>query len=493
MPREQLLGLASDVDRLLTAGAMTAAGHDGLSRRARTLRELSQKVTALQPVADAVERVIKSSPREVGRPFLDLVVMARQLRGSLSGSGAEGSLQEVEASEPWQTSMPTREVYAAHDALNGDASSSLLKDAAERPVIGDLRLVPSALAALESGNAQLADVVADKVLPPLGRGILPNLLTNFDVKGKAADARRLRVICKIDAKKGAELVRNALTEGSPPLKIEAVECLPDVGEPGEAEKVGLELWKGKNKELRRAALSALRTATSDEALEVLIQALQMDDWQYVQPTQEALGRCAHPKATERLLSEVKERYAALPPPVPKAKKGAKKETREAAEKAELARTKSLTTLCKFINALAARRTIADKRLGEQILDLLGTLLEDQDDTLRNSAIEALGTIGTPALKYLAKIIDLLKSEVLSYTCTQAIANIEPEGMTVIPAVVKLLEDRAPVVRINALMILRCYGARAKTAEVLVDKLCKDRDNQVKEWARITLERIQGTA
>lgn len=491
MPREQLLGLASDVDRLLTAGAMTAAGHDGLSRRARTLRELSQKVTALQPVADAVERVTKSSPREVGRPFLDLVVMARQLRGSLSGSGAEGSLQDVEASESWQTSMPTREVYAAHDALNGDASSSLLKDAAERPVIGDLRLVPSALAALESGNAQLADVVADKVLPPLGRGVLPNLLAKLDVKGKAADARRLRVICKIDATKGAELVRKALAEGSPPLKIQAVECLPDVAEPGEAERIGLEMWKGKNKELRLAALSALRTATGEEALEVLVQALQMDEWHHVRRAQEVLGESSHTKATERLLHEIKDRYAALPAPVPKAKKGAKKEIREAVEKAEQARTKALVNLCAFINAISARHRHADKRFGEQILELLGTLLEEQDDILRNSVVEALGTIGTPARKYLTRIIEYLNSDDRSLDFERAVVSIDPEGTTAIPAVVKLLEE--PVARTNALMVLWNYGSKAKTAEALVAKLCKDRDNQVKGWAQMTLSRIQGGA
>ena len=491
MPREQLLGLASDVDRLLTAGATTAAGHDGLSRRSRTLRELSQKVTALQPVADAVDRVTNSSPREVGRPFLDLVVMARQLRGSLSGSGAEGSMQAVEASGSWQTAMPTRDVYAAHDALMGDASSSQLKDVAERPVIGDLRLVPSALAALESGNIHLADVVADKVLPPLGRSILSDLLAKFDVKGKAVDARRLRAICKIDASKGAELARKAFSEGSPSLRIQALECLPDVGRPGEAEEAGLEQWQAKKMDMRLAALSALRKATGDKALEVLIQALQMDEWQYFRRAQEVLGECSHPKATERLLYEVKERYAAFPQPPLKPKKGAKKEIREAVEKAEQARTKSLGNLCKFINALAARQATADKRLGEQILDLLGPLLEDKDAALRSSVVDALGAIGPPARKFLTWIIEHLKSDDVPGDAAQAVFNIEPEGTTAIPAVVKLLEEPAAAARRNALMVLWKYGSKAKTAEALVAKLCNDRDNHVKRWAQIVLTSIQG--
>src|SRR5690242_12364625 len=103
MPRDQLLGLVADVDRLLAAGATAAVGNDGLSRRGRTLRELGQKVAALQPVADAVQRVTTASTREAGRAFLDLVVIARQLRGSLAGTGPEGPLQVIESSDSWQT------------------------------------------------------------------------------------------------------------------------------------------------------------------------------------------------------------------------------------------------------------------------------------------------------------------------------------------------------------------------------------------------------
>src|SRR5581483_4896158 len=165
MPREQLLGLVADVDRLLAAGATAAVGHDGLSRRGRTLRELGQKVSALQPVAEAVERVTTAGTREVGRAFLDLVVVARQLRGSLAGTGPAGELQAIEESGPWQTSMPTRDVYNTHEALATDASSAALKEAMEREVTGDLRLLPSVLAALESNKSSIADPVADKVLP----------------------------------------------------------------------------------------------------------------------------------------------------------------------------------------------------------------------------------------------------------------------------------------------------------------------------------------
>ncbi|HWG44441.1 MAG TPA: HEAT repeat domain-containing protein [Gemmataceae bacterium] len=589
MPREQLLGLANDVDRLLAAGAATAAGHDGLSRRARTLRELGQKVAALQPVADAVERVTASSSREIGRAFLDLVMMARQLRGSLAGAGSDGALQDVEKSGPWQTPTLARDVYAAHESLTGDASASALHDVAERQVTGDLRLLPSALAALESGNTHLADLVADKVLPAVGRGVLPDLLAKLNLQGKSADARRLRAVCKIDPKLGAELVRKGLSEGSPALKIQSLECLPDVGRPGEAEKAGLELCREKKKDVRVAALRALRKATSDEALEALIQTLLESDWQIVQPAQEVLAELPHPKTTERLLHEVEERVATLPPPIAKPKKGAKKEVVKTAKKAEAARDKAIEDLIFILQALGGRKdassprvlkvlltlahyteenvrlevvgllaklgpdvkevvpalleavsdasedvretaidalaefppekreaaipTLIDlagnakgkenilyqivgmlpkhmDRFGDKILDLLGQLLKAKNNYVASEAANALGEIGLPARKFLPQILEHVKMADSEADFEPIFVNIEPEGTTSIPALMKLLSERKSRTRANALQGLEGYGPRAKAAESLVTKLLKDRDWWVKYKAQSALAAIR---
>jgi HEAT repeat protein len=579
--------LAADVDRLLAAGASAAAGHDGLSRRGRALRELGQKVAALKPVADAVERVTGASSREAGRAFLDLVVMTRQLRGSLAGAGAEGDLRPAEASGPWQTPTPTRDVYAAHEALSGETSAAALYDAAQRQVAGDLRLVPSALAAVESGNTEMANTVADKVLPAVGRGVLPDLLARFDFKGKSADARRLRAVCKIDPQVGAELVRKGLTEGSPPLKIQALECLPDVGQPGEAEKAGLEMWREKKKDVRVAALRALRKATGDEALEVLMQALLDSDGQVIGTAQEVLAELPHPRATERLLCEVERLLAALPPPLPKPKKGAKKEAVKAAEEAQQEREAAVTTLHRVILALGGRKAIGNPRVlklllelahaaedqirlatvwalgnlgpdvpevipalaeairnatyespaalhtlaqfpaekreaviptlierakdpkfdqhlvysivcmlpqhmqryGGKILDLLRQLLKGNNKDVHNYAIQALGEIGPPAQKLLPEIVEWLQSGTGQGYYANVFSNIEPEGTTLIPALIELLGDRKS--RLLALSGLVGYGPKAQAAEPLVTKLVNDRDWQVKQWAELTLNAIKG--
>ncbi len=109
MPREQLLNLAVDVDRLLDAGATAAVGNENLLRRGRTLRDLGKKVAALNPVADAVEKLTQASGNAVGSAFLDLVAMTRQVRASLAGTGIAGDLKPVAESGPWQTPLSVRD------------------------------------------------------------------------------------------------------------------------------------------------------------------------------------------------------------------------------------------------------------------------------------------------------------------------------------------------------------------------------------------------
>jgi HEAT repeat protein len=315
-----------------------------------------------------------------------------------------------------------------------------LHDAAERQVTGDLRLLPSALAALESGNSNLADMVADKVLPAVGRGVLPDLLAELDVpKGKAADARRLRAVCKIDPKIGAELVHKGLNEGSPAMKIQALESLPDVGRPGEAEKAGLEMWKEKKKDVRVAALRALRKATGDEALEVLIQALREDDWQITRPAQEVLAELPHPKATERLLREVEQQLAALPPPVPKPKTGAKKDVVKAAEKAEQARDEAIERLCNVIEALGGRKDAKSQRVLKTLLDLA----HDAEEQIRLETVQALANLGPEVKEVVAALTEAVgdADSDVAEAAVEALSELPPEKReAVIPTLIEQVQN-----------------------------------------------------
>jgi hypothetical protein len=233
MPKEQLLGLGADADRLLAAGIGVADG-DVLRRRSRTLRDLGKKVPALLPVADAVDRVTGASTPAPA--FLDLLVVTRQVRASLATTGVDGALTPLAESGPWQTPVPVRDLYPVREVLTQPRSGreERINDAVERKLFGDLRLVPTLLRALADNYALLADVIAEAGVPALGRGVLPDLLSAFVPNGKSPDARRLRAICQIDPTSGAALCRRMLAEGSPAVRAEALARLAKAGASGSA-------------------------------------------------------------------------------------------------------------------------------------------------------------------------------------------------------------------------------------------------------------------
>jgi HEAT repeat protein len=438
-----LLGLAADVNRLLAAGSSAAAGHDGLARRARALREVGGKIPALSAVADAVERVTAAGPKQAAPAFLDLVLLARQLRASLNAAGAEGQAEAPAPSGPWQTPGAAADVYPAHEALTRSGTggrAEALDDAIKRQRVGDLRLVAALLGGLEDGSSGLAEMVAGKALPAVGAAVLPDLTARLDLQGKAGDARRLLAVCKIDAKVGAELCRKALAEGSAPLRIQALECLPEVGRPGEAEQVGLSLCRDKKIDVRRAALSALRLSKSDEALNALLGALEDPDWSVNHTVKHALSELPHPQTTARLVEGLNARVADLPPEAPAPKGGGKKAAapRGAAAKSKVQREDQLANVLRYVEVLGDRKSEA-----EAVSEALLALVRHPEPQLRAAALTALGILGAGTPPVAAALAEALSDRVdeVAEAAADALDRLAPDQReAAIPAVLRLLEN-----------------------------------------------------
>src|SRR5262249_54371387 len=148
MPREQLLGLAADVDRLLDAGATAAPGSESLARRSRALRDLGQKVAALNPVADAIDKLARSGGKQAGPAFLDRVAMTRQARASLAGTGRDGDLKPAAPSGPWRTPLFVRDLNPIYEAIaksGGGEREERVRAAVACGVLDDMRLLSAML------------------------------------------------------------------------------------------------------------------------------------------------------------------------------------------------------------------------------------------------------------------------------------------------------------------------------------------------------------
>jgi len=398
MPRENLLGLVGEVDRLLAAGASSASGSEHLQRRGRTLRELGKKVPALNPIADAIDKVTQASGKQAAPVFLDLLAMTRQVRASLSSAGVAGDLTPLPPSGPWQTYNSVRQLFPVREALEsgGSGRETAVREAIEQEVTGDMRLVGVLLGALNDNYAPVAELVAEKALVPMGKGIVPELEKQLDLQGKTADARRLRLACAVDRVAGLRLCRKAIQEGSVALRVQALDCLPDVIEDAaEAEKIGLELYKDKKGEVRAAAISALRSGGSDETLETLLSAMADRDGDVRKNASAALKVLPHRQTTPRLLALLQQGLTDLAEDTkPKAKKEEKPAKKSAKPDKELQEWTTrhqagLDRVCALIDVLCYRKD-ADKVPAARAIV---PLVQSKEPEVRTAALHGLGALG----------------------------------------------------------------------------------------------------
>jgi hypothetical protein len=405
MPREQLQLLASDVDRLLAAGAAVAAGDEKLRQRSGRLRELGQKVPVLAQIADAVDRTVSAPPKQVARALLDLLLVVRQVRASLTAAGGDGAAEPVPSSGPWTAAAATRDLEGWLDMLvsSGYDRPKKLKKALQQPGFTDVRMVTPLLRALGTSHYGLARLVAEKALTAFGKAVLPELERGLDLKGKSGDARRIQAICVLDPERGAALCRQALAEGSTPVKIQGLKSLSRLA-PQETEKAALSLLKEKAAmSVHVAAYYALATGKSDQALEALASAFvgdRGDNWQYVHTLEHSLAKLAHPKTTARLLEELARAQEEIRTREPAARARKKAPAKKGKAKGKTALEKEAQKAARLLQEAIDRSTRLASLLGHRrdrkALPALVELLGHPNANLQGTAAEALLALDDPA-------------------------------------------------------------------------------------------------
>ena len=154
------------------------------------------------------------------------------------------------------------------DALTttGSGRQEIIQDAHRRGAFKDLRLVNPAIGAIDDGYGEIADYVADHILPMYGRTIYPKLAEGIDIKGRGGHVRRLRSMHKLDPEAAREHVEAALEGGSKEMKVAALACLGT--SPSDLNHL-LEQAKAKAKDVRKTAIEGLARSTDPAAIEAL--------------------------------------------------------------------------------------------------------------------------------------------------------------------------------------------------------------------------------
>ncbi len=214
---------AKEVRRLAIAGSPLAVGDFRLKKLIVPLEQAGAKAPVFAQVAKAIGDLVSGEEADSAAHLLSLSTLLNAILYTQGHSGTDAGFQELEmfSAGTSTTRTPARVLKPVIEALTttGGGRFEVVKEAFDHGVFNDLRLIEPAIRALDDSYPGLADLVAEKILPAYGPGIVPLLKQKLNLKGNKSDARRLRVLHQLDTAGTIELCKAALEDGSPTSKF----------------------------------------------------------------------------------------------------------------------------------------------------------------------------------------------------------------------------------------------------------------------------------
>jgi hypothetical protein len=290
-----------EIRRIAIAGSVVAPGDFRLKKHLAPLEQAGAKAPVFAKVAEAVKNVVESNEKTSADAVLELTTLVNAILYTQGETGLAGDIAKIETTDLGapSTQASARMLKPLLEALTTTGSGRIeqIKDAHERGMFRDFRLVKPALAAIDDVYGEIASLVSEKILPQYGKAILPELRAKIDLKGRAGHPRRLKLMHALDPEGTRPLVKEALDSGSKEVKVVAVECLG--GHPEDLNFL-LEQSAAKAQEVRRAAYWALATINDDAVVAALQKAAAGKD---LQVASAALGRCKQSKVIQFVIAE----------------------------------------------------------------------------------------------------------------------------------------------------------------------------------------------
>src|SRR5262245_57463126 len=197
--------------RLAIAGSTVAPGDFRIKKLIAPLEQVGAKAPVFSRVAEAVKAVVESTDKTSAQALLDLTTLVSAILYTQGETGIAGELQPIETTDLGLVATQTgaRVLKPLLEALStkGSGRLELIRDAHENGAFRDLRLIQPAVAAIDDVYPEIADLICDKILPLYGKAILPALRSSFDMKGRAGNPRRLRLMHQLDPAGNRTLVK----------------------------------------------------------------------------------------------------------------------------------------------------------------------------------------------------------------------------------------------------------------------------------------------
>lgn len=260
-----LVQVYDETRRLAIAGSAVAPGDFRLKKLIAPLEKSGEKAPVFAKVAQAVQAVVDSDDKTASAALLELTTLVNAILYTQGATGIAGELKPLETRDLGQaTQAGARTLKPLLEALSstGSGRMELVRDAFDRGMFRDLRLIKPALGAIDDPYPEIRDFICERVLPLYGKAILPELQAGLDVKGRGGHLHRLKLMHRLDPQGSRDVIQQALNEGSKEMRVAAVECL---GTTGDDLVYLLEQTRSKAKDVGAAALRALLKAGAKSA------------------------------------------------------------------------------------------------------------------------------------------------------------------------------------------------------------------------------------
>jgi hypothetical protein len=246
--------IQEELNRLSIAGSSLAAGDPRIKKFVAPLQKLGEKAPVFNALAERLAALCDGDGKAGPQALLEAGGLLYSLRYTQGSTDTGGGLSEMA-----YASLPLKQhgiPWSRFEQLrNRDINSKKAVEALFREgIYTDHRLFPFYCSFFFLKNSPAYTTVTEKIIPALGKEIVPALKTVLDLKGNVQHAAIFRAIYRIEGKAVYPLAEKVLAEGETEVKAEALRCL---WEDSRYEETLIAFAGDRKAELREAAYTAL--------------------------------------------------------------------------------------------------------------------------------------------------------------------------------------------------------------------------------------------